>query len=159
MTPAIAPLLLMLSPTACPTDQPVRVTVVIVLATKANKKVDPALVELAKAVQQHDTDLTGFRVYATEEKSIAVGDSATFALIDKQELKVTVTRSKGADGRVALALKAPEVEKVTYACVCGKFFPIATPYRTKKGEVLIVAVMGKPCTLGKKARSWLPWPD
>ena len=156
MTPAIAPLLLMLAP-ACPTDQPVRVTVVVVLATNANKKVDPALAELAKAVRQHDRTLTGFRVYATEDKSIAVGDSATFALIDEQELKVTVTRAKGGDGQIALALKAPAVEKVAYRCVCGKFFPIATPYRTKNGEVLIVAVMGKPCMLGKKARSWLPW--
>jgi hypothetical protein len=158
MTNAITPLFLLLTP-ACPTDDPVRVTVVVVLATEANDKVDPALVELAKAVRQHNKDLTGFRVYVTEEKSIAVGDSATFALIEKQELRVTVTRAKGVDGRVALALKAPEVEKVTIRCVCDKFFPIATPYRTKKGEVLIVAVMGKPCTLGKKAKSWLPWPD
>ena len=133
--------------------------VVVVLATEANDKVDPALAELAKAVRPHNRDLKGFRVYATEEKSVAVGDSATFALVEKQELKVTVTRAKGADGRIALTLKAPEVEKLTYGCACGKFFPVATPYRTKKGEVLIVAVMGTPCTLGKKhAKTWFPWP-
>jgi hypothetical protein len=158
MTAAILPALLLLAP-ACPTEPPVRVTVVVVLATKADKKVDPALVELAKAVQSHDKGLTGFRVYATEEKSIAVGDSATIALIEKQELKVTVTRPKGADGRIALTLTAPGVEKVTYGCACDKFFPIATDYRTKKGEVVVVAVMAKPCTLGKKAKGWFPWPE
>ena len=158
MTAAILPALLMLAP-ACPTEDPVRVTVVIVLATSANKKVDPALVELAKAVRNHDDTLTGFRVHATEEKSIAVGDSATIALVEKQELKVTVTRPKGPDGKIALTLTAPGLEKITYGCACNKFFPIAIDHRTKKGEVLVVAVMAKPCTLGKKAKGWFPWPD
>jgi hypothetical protein len=157
MTAAMTPLLLLLSP-GCPTDEPVRVTVVVVLATTANNKVDPALVDLAKAVQAHDGKLTGFRVEVTEAKSIAVGESASFALVEKQELKVTVTRPKGADGKIALTLKAPKLEKITYGCACDRFFPIATPYRTKNGEVLIVAVMAKPCTLGKKAKGWFPWP-
>jgi hypothetical protein len=156
MTSAIA--LLFLSP-GCPTDEPVRVTVVVVLATKANANVDPALVELAKQVQKRDDKLTGFKVHATEAKSIPVGESTVFELVDKQELKVTVTRQKDANGRIALTLKAPELEKITYGCACDRFFPIATPYRTKNGEVLIIAVMAKPCTLGKKqVKGWFPWP-
>jgi hypothetical protein len=157
MTAALA--LLVLSP-ACPTDDPVRVTVVVVLASKAHKEVDPALVELAKQVRRRDDKLTGFKVVATEAKSIPVGESTTFDLVEKQQLKVTVTRQKDANGRIALTLKAPELENITYGCTCDRFFPIATPYRTKNGEVLIVAVMAKPCTLGKKhAKGWFPWPE
>ena len=36
---------------ACPNDEPVRVTVVVVLANTTNNTVDPKLVELAKEVQ------------------------------------------------------------------------------------------------------------
>lgn len=164
MTASLAPFVLFLSPIN-PSGDPVRVTVVVVLATDANNEVDPALVELAKAARKRDPSLKGFRVHATEAKSIAVGDSATVALVDKEELKITVTRPKGEDGRIALTLKAPGLEKFVYGCVCDKFFPIATPYRTAKGEVLIIAVMAKPCTLGKKKAGarrpagWFPWPN
>lgn len=143
---------------ACPADDPVRVTVVIVLASDTDKTVDPKLVELAKAVQKRDKTLTGFKLEATEAKSIAIGDSYTFTLVEKQELKVTVTRAKDADGKISLTIKAPELEKLTYGCVCDKFFPVVTPYRTKAGDVLIVAVMAKPCMLGK-AKGWFPWRD
>jgi hypothetical protein len=140
----------------CPGDDPVRVTVVVVLASDTETTVDPKLAELAKAVRRRDKTLTGFKLEAAEAKSIPVGQSHTFALVEKQELKVTVTRAKDADGKISLAIKAPELEKLTYGCVCDKFFPVVTPYRTKAGEVLIVAVMAKPCMLGKAA-GWFPW--
>ena len=48
-----------------------------------------------------------------------------------------------------LRTQSPELGEVTYACACDKFFPVVTPYRTKKGETLIVTVMAKPCTMKK----------
>jgi hypothetical protein len=134
----------------CPTEDPVRVTVVVVLATSENTNVDPKLADLAKEVQKRDPKLTGFRLVATEAKSIPVGDSHTFELVDKQELKVKVEKPKDANGRISLAMKAPGLEKLSYGCACDKFFPVVTPHQTKSGEVLIIAVMAKPCTLGKK---------
>src|SRR4051794_17832199 len=113
MSGALAPLLFVL---ACPTDAPVQVTVVVVLATDADTKVDPKLAELAKAVQKRDKTLTGFKIEASEAKSIPVGGSHTFELVDKQELKVTVARAKDADGRISLTIKPPGLEKVTYGC-------------------------------------------
>jgi len=152
MTGALAPLLFFV---LCPTEDPVRVTVVVVLATSANTDVDPKLAALAAQVQKRDRTLTGFRIVATEAKSIPVGDSHTFDLVDKEELKVTVTRQKDANGRISLTIKPPGLENVTYGCACDKFFPVVTPHRTKAGEVLILAVMAKPCTAGKKG--WFPW--
>ena len=132
-----------------PDDKSVSVTVVIVLATEHNKTVDPKLKELAKEVQKHDPKLTGFKLVATECKSVPVGNSATINLTDKQVLKLTVDRAKDKDGRITLTLNPPGMDAVNYACACDKFFPIVTPHRTKSSEQLIIAVMAKPCTAKK----------
>ena|SRR5437868_2195523 len=134
----------------CPAEDPVKVTVVVVLATTENSNVDPKLADLAKEVQKRDPKLTGFRVAATEVKSIPVGESHTFELVDKLELKVKVEKPKDANGRVGLTIKPPGLENITCGCACDKFFPVVTPHRTKAGEVLIVAVMAKPRAPGKK---------
>lgn len=134
---------------ACQAEDPVRVTVVIVLATSENTTVDPKLKELAKEVQKRDPKLTGFKLVATECKSIPVGGAETISLTDKQELKLQVDKAKDANGRISLTLNPPAMDSVTYACACDKFFPVVTPYRTKAGEQLIIAVMAKPCTLKK----------
>ncbi|MBX9583089.1 MAG: hypothetical protein K2X87_22510 [Gemmataceae bacterium] len=135
----------------CPHDDPppagnVRVTVVAVLATADNATVDPKLTDLAKEVRKRDKSLTGFRVAKCEAKSIPVGESLTFCLVEKQELTVTVDRPKDKDGRVGLTIQPPEMGEITYLCTCDKYFPVVTPYKTKAGETLIVLVMGKPCT-------------
>ncbi|MCS6864343.1 MAG: hypothetical protein RMJ56_04130 [Gemmataceae bacterium] len=127
-------------------DNPVRVTVVIVLATENTTQVDPRLKDLAKEVQKRDPKLTGFKLVATESKSIPVGEAAIVPLTDQQVLKVQVDRHKDENGRITLTLHPPAMDVVSYACVCDKFFPIVTPYRTKAGEQLIIAVMAKPCT-------------
>ena len=135
---------------SCPADdKPVSVTVVIVLATDQNATIDPKLKELAKEVQKRDPKLTGFKLVATECKSVPAGESATINLTDKQVLKLTVDRSKDKDGRISLTLEPPGMDAVTYACACDKFFPVVTPHRTKSGEQLIIAVMAKPCTAKK----------
>lgn len=130
-------------------DDPVKVTVVVVLASTENSGVDPKLVELAKEVQKRDDKLKGFKLVSSEAKSVPVGDATMFKLVDKQELKVKVEKPKDDNGRVSLTIKPPELGEVTYACSCEKFFPVVTPYKTKTGEVLIVAVMAKPCVAKK----------
>jgi hypothetical protein len=144
---SLAPALLLI---LCPTDDPVRVTVVVVLASSDNDVVDPKLADLAKEVQKRDPKLTGFRLMATDGKSIPIGESHTFDLVDKQVLKVKVEKPKDTNGRISLTIKPPGLENIGYGCACDKFFPVVTPHRTKTGEVLIVAVMAKPCSAGKK---------
>lgn len=134
---------------ACADDGPIRVTVTVILASTEHKDVDPKLKELAAEVQKRDKNLKGFKLIETIGKSIAVGDTAKFALVDKQELKVKVEKPKDENGRVGLTIKPPELGEITYTCACEKFFPIVTPYKTKAGETLIIAVMAKPCTQKK----------
>lgn len=126
-------------------DDSVKVTVVVVLATTGEKQaVDPKLAELARQVRRRDPSLTGFRLVATEVKSIPVGEAATIPLVDKQELKVRVEAGQDENGRVTLTIKAPEVGELSYACKCERYFPLVTGYQTAKGEHLVIAVMGKP---------------
>jgi hypothetical protein len=134
-----------LAPAGCDDAPKVQVTVVVVLATSANKTVSPKLRDLAKEVQKRNPGLTGFALHETVSKSIPVGESASIALIDKQELQVTVERPKDDEGRVCLTIRPPGLGACTYACACDKFFPVVTPYTTAAGERLILAVMGKPC--------------
>ena len=144
----------------CPAEDPVRVTVVVVLASTQDTGVDPKLASLAKEVQKRDSTLIGFSLKATEAKSIPIGGTYDFELVEKQVLHVRVAKSRDADGRISLSIKPPGLEKITYHCTCGKFFPVVTPYQTLTGEVLIIAVMAKPCMAGKReAHRWFPWRD
>jgi hypothetical protein len=129
--------------------QPVRVTVVTVLATGRNETVDPRLTELAKEIQKRDPALKGFRIHATEAKSVAPGDTASFPLIDRQKLEVKVERQRDENDRVGLKIRPPGLGEVTYTCTCDRFFPVVTPHRTREGDTLIVAVMSRPCVLKK----------
>ena len=54
---------------------------------------------------------------------------------------------QGADdeNKVCLKVKLPCTGEYCYKTCCGKFFPIATCHKTKKGECLFIAVMVEPC--------------
>ncbi|MFM8275324.1 MAG: hypothetical protein ACKODX_23730 [Gemmata sp.] len=136
---------------ACPAPAAsnVRVTVVVVLASADTSAIDPRLKELAKEVQKRDPKLTGFKLVATECKSVPVGGAETVPLTDKQTLKLVVDKAKDENGRISLTLNPPGMDAFTYACACDKFFPVVTPHRTAAGEQLIIAVMAKPCTAKK----------
>ena len=119
------------------------------LASTQHSNVDAKLTELAKEVQKRDKKLTGFKLVASEGKSIPVGEAAAFDLMDKKELTVKIEKMKDENGRVGLKIKPPEMGEITYTCTCEKFFPVVTPYQTKAGETLIVVVSAKPCAAKK----------
>ncbi|MCU0703480.1 MAG: hypothetical protein MUF18_05830 [Fimbriiglobus sp.] len=127
-------------------DAPVRVTVVVVLATTENNVVDKKLTDLATEVQKRYPELVGFKFGDTVQKSIAVGGSHTFSLLEEQSLKVTIDAAKDKNGRVGLTVVPPGGNEVSYTCVCDKFFPLMTAYKTKDGRKLILAIGAKPCT-------------
>ena len=127
-------------------DPPVRVTVVVVLASATHAEVNPKLAALAQEVQKRHEKLTGFKLAATLQKSIPVGASHTFELADGKSMKVTVDTPKDKGGRIGLTLDAPGLGEIQYTCVCDKFVPVITPHVTKAGERLVVAVLAKPCT-------------
>ncbi len=136
------------TPKDAPVDagKPVRVTVVVILASTQHDTINPKLKTLAMEVKKRNAEFTGFKIAATLDKSIAVGGSHKFALPQMQTATVTVSTGKDKDGRIEIGVELPGLDKVTYTCVCDKFFPIVTPFKLDSGETLMVAIQAKPCT-------------
>lgn len=126
-------------------DLPVRVTVVVILASTECKEIDKKLTDLAAEVQKRYPEFTGFKLSDTLQKSIPAGESHTFDLLEDQTVKVVIDKPKDKSGRVGLTVTPPGGDAVTYECACGKFFPLVTTYKTKGGCRLLLAVGAKPC--------------
>jgi hypothetical protein len=126
-------------------EDKVKVTVVAILATDRNKEIDPRLECIAREVQKMDQSLTGFRLAQLNRKSVAVGATEKFKLVDKETADVVVVHGANAQNRVSLKVKPPQVGEIDYTSCCGKFFPIITRYQTKDKDRLIIAIMVKPC--------------
>jgi hypothetical protein len=127
-------------------DDGVSVSVVAVLATDQNDKIDPKLECIAKEIQKTDPTLTGFRIVKRLEKKIAVGAKDDFDLGNDQTLRVVVQQKSDKDGRYQLKVTPPQMGDVTYLTTCcGKFLPILTPVRNKNNELLIIGVGVQPC--------------
>jgi hypothetical protein len=130
---------------ACPDEEEVTVTMVSIVATEKNNKIDPKLKELAERIKAKKPNLTGFRIDTQCCESIPVGKAMEVKMVDNQKATVTVRQAADEKNQVRLTVKAPCVGEIRYTTCCGKFFPIVTCYKCKDGDCLIVAVMVKPC--------------
>ncbi len=124
-----------------PQEGKVRVTVVSILATTQNDKIDDKAKEIAREVQKKMPELTGFTIATTTGRTMVLGTKEDFTVVDKNEVTVEARTCKDNAARYCLQVKAPTLESLTYTCACSKYFPIVTGYETKKGERLIIAVM------------------
>ena len=129
----------------CGDEEEVKVTVVSILATDKNDKIDKKLTELAKAIQKTRPNLTGFRIDKQCRESLIVGKAHDFEFVDKQKVVVTVRQAADANDQVKLKVKFQCGSEMCYQTCCGKFFPISTCYKTKNGDCLLIAVMVQPC--------------
>jgi hypothetical protein len=129
---------------ACPGEE-VHVTVVSILATEKDEKVDKKLTELAKKIKERRPELKGFKIDTQCCETIAVDKPTKFHFVEQQQAVVTVRRAADENNQVRLKVELPCIGKICYTSCCGKFFPMMTCYKTAKGECLIIAVMVKPC--------------
>lgn len=137
-------LLLAFAPAAGAED--IHVTVVTILATDKNTKINPKIECIARAVQAEEPKLTGFAMRTMTAKPIAIGAKDKFPLVEDQVAVVEVLEIDKDGKCVRLKVKVPMVGDITYTTCCNKFFPIVTPYVTKGGDRLIVAVqVARPC--------------
>jgi len=123
----------------------IRVTVAVILANDRNDGVDCDLKCIAERVQKLHPHLTGFRLEQITLKSLPVGKSEKFALVDDKVATVLVRHAADNQNRIGLTVKAPLQGEIQYTTCCGKFFPIATRYLTKDKELLIIAIRVQPC--------------
>jgi hypothetical protein len=128
-----------------PGDGDIKVSVVAILATGQNDKVDEKLECIAREIKKKDPTLTGFTMARATCRGMAAGGTSQFPLVEGRVADVLLRHGCDEDGRVSLRVKAPELGDIEYTSACGKFFPIITPYVTRDGDRLIVAVMVKPC--------------
>jgi hypothetical protein len=126
----------------------VKVCLVTVLASQRHNKVDERLTEIAEKVQKEKPKLKlrGFKLVDMTCNSLAPGEEWVVKLIEGQEAQVVIDKSADKNKCVVLRVKAPLLKgQVKYRTVCNKFLPIITGFTNKKGDVLILAVMVKPC--------------
>jgi hypothetical protein len=124
--------------------EPVKLSVVAICAHNRDENVDPRLKCMAEEIRKAVPQLTGFKVGKMYCKPVPVGTRETFKLVDDQEVVLTVV--PGANkGDLQIKVTPPQMGEVTYETSCGNFFTIITKYRTKKNEVLILAVRVQPC--------------
>jgi hypothetical protein len=124
----------------------IRVSVLAILATDKNDKIDPKLECIVKEVQKHDAKLTGFRIANMTTKSLPIGGKDDFDLCGDQFLHVAVEKKGAEEGRIQMKITPPQMGDITYTTTCGKYFPVMTPYRNKDGELLIIGVRIQPCS-------------
>jgi hypothetical protein len=127
----------------------VRISVLIILASEKDDKVDKKLECIAREVRKSHPKLRGFKMANLSCKSVTVGAADTFELVEDEQTSITVLRAADKMDRVHLKVGPPMMGQITYSTPCGKFLPILTPHRTKKGQVLIIAVRVQPCNGGK----------
>lgn len=125
--------------------EPVEVSLIAILATDRNDKVDPKLACIARQVRRTHKELTGFQMATVTSKSLTVGDKYVFEVVGVQKVGVTVQQGADDKDRVQVKVAPPGMGEITYDTCCGKFLPIVTPFRTKDKELLIVAVCVRPC--------------
>jgi hypothetical protein len=134
--------------TACPPADEIDVKVLAILASEHHKEVDTRLSQFAKQVQKKDPSLTGFELARTNEDTLRLGETKKFTLTGGQVVEVTVNKDRNEKGRITLTIKPPKLNQITYECVCGKYFSIATEHYEGKGKdraQLFIAIKASPC--------------
>ncbi len=123
----------------------VQVSVLAILATERDNKIDPKLACIAREVQKTHKKLTGFQMVKMTRKPLAIGVKETFELVGEQKAAVTVKQGADEKNRIQMKVAPPQMGEITYDTCCGKFLPIVTPFRTKNNDLLILAVRVQPC--------------
>jgi len=123
----------------------VRVSVVIILASETQTKVDKKVKDIAAEVRKIHPKLKGFVLKDLKCQSVKIGVANKFELIDGQSTTITIKQAADKMDRIQLRVGPPSMGGITYATPCGKFLPIVTPHVTKNGEKLIIAIRVEPC--------------
>jgi hypothetical protein len=126
-------------------DDKVTVSVIAILASDQNKKVETKLTGIAAEVQKIHPELTGFETVKESCKDLGIDAAGKFDLVDGQVVTITVEQAANKNNKNRLTVSPPTLGDITYCTTCGKFLPVITKYKTKNGEVLIIAIRVQPC--------------
>ncbi len=125
---------------------PVKITLVVILASDKGDTIDKRLKGVAAEVQKLHPHLRSFTWHAQERREMKPNEKISMDCIDDTKVDMIVKHGADKDNKVTLWAKPPMMSPLEYQTVCGKFLPIVTPYKTKKkGETLILAIRVEPC--------------
>ena len=124
---------------------PVKVTLVVILASEEGNTIDPQLKAIAAEVQKTDPKLKSFTLKTMQSKSLKPGEKVSLPLVEGKKLDMQVKHGANKDNRISLSIFAPSMGEIEYQTVCGKFLPIVTRCKTKEGERVILAICVQPC--------------
>lgn len=133
---------------ACPClgeKDPVKVTLVVILASENGNTIDPRLKEIALEVQKLHPHLKNFTLKHMESKSLKYAEKVSLPAVENKKVDMIIKHGADKDNRVGIAVTAPSLGQIEYRSVCGKFLPIVTRYQTKSKELLILAIRVQPC--------------
>jgi hypothetical protein len=123
----------------------IQVTVLAIVATDKDTKIDPELKCLAEELRKKEPSLTGFRLVRTTRKSVPVGGEDTFPLLDNKEVTVCIKSGVDKEKKVRLTIKGTGRDEIMASVICGKCWPVRTKHVTKDEERLFLAILIKPC--------------
>jgi hypothetical protein len=123
----------------------VRVSIVIILASETQTKVDKKVKDIAEEVKKIHPKLQGFVMKDLKCQSVKIGAATKIELIDGQTTTITIQKAADKMDRIRLKVGPPAMGGITYETPCGKFLPIVTPHTTKNNEKLIIAIRVEPC--------------
>ncbi len=149
----LLPLLLILAAVtgmaqACPCHDekdPIKVTLVVILASEEGNTIDKRLQAIAEEVRKLNPNLKSFTLKHMESKSLKPGEKVAWELLEKRKLDLLIKHGADKDNRVNLCAFIPNMGEIEYQTVCGKFLPIVTRCKTKAGERIILAIRVQPC--------------
>jgi len=133
---------------ACPCHDekdPIKVTLVVILASEEGNTIDPRLKAIAQEVQKLNPNLKSFTLKHMENKSIKPGEKVALPLVENRKIDMVIKHGADKDNRVSLCVNIPNMGELEYQTVCGKFLPIVTRCKTKAGDRLILAIRVQPC--------------
>jgi hypothetical protein len=123
----------------------VRVSVLVILASEKDTKVEKKLECIAREVKKTHPKLKGFKSVDLSIKSVAVGAADEIELVEDQKMSITILRAADKMDRVRLKVGPPMMSQLTYSTPCGKFLPILTPYKTRTNDHVLIAIRVQPC--------------
>src|ERR1700741_4915909 len=88
-------------------DDKVTVSVIAILASDQNKKVDKKLVAIAAEVQKLNPELTGFETVKECCKDLGIDAAGKFDLVDGQVVTITVEQAANKNNKNRLTVSPP----------------------------------------------------
>src|SRR5438093_1116861 len=102
-----------------PPMREVNVSVVAILASEQDNKIDPRLEGTAREIRKIHPQLKGFRMGKMTDKKVPVrGASESFELVADQKAEITVLKTADKNGKVQLKITPPTLGEITYTTTC-----------------------------------------